>query len=139
MTAFESERKKASIQLTQMLSHIMVKCCYILWIFFNSKAVLCTYIVEVQNVLQNTKITLRSARLSTYLKQQFTKIKAVMHWSKAMQGWRKRGAGGRGRTPIPPPRFWQIRRCRRAAAARRITTCPPRFSDLAPSLNYVHI
>ena len=41
--------------------------------------------------------------------------------------------GGRG--GVRSPRFWQSRRHRRAAAARRITTCPPRFSNLAPSLN----
>ena len=29
-----------------------------------------------------------------------------------------------------PPRFWQNRRCRRAAAARCITTCLPRFETL---------
>ena len=85
MPAFESERKKLQFNY---FSNVDVKSYHgkvlLLWIFFNSKAVLCTYIVEVQNVLQNTKITLRSARLSTYLKQQFTKIKAVMHWSKAM-------------------------------------------------------
>ena len=40
--------------------------------------------------------------------------------------------GGRGGTC--PPRFWQIRRRRRQAAARRITVCPPRFLDLGTCL-----
>ena len=34
----------------------------------------------------------------------------------------------------PPPRFWQIRRRRWAAAARRITTGPPGFLTLGASL-----
>ena len=41
--------------------------------------------------------------------------------------------------PIPearvrPPRFWQNRKHHPAAVAGCITTCPLRFSDLAPSL-----
>ena len=48
-----------------------------------------------------------------------------------MQACCKRG--GRG-TPPNPPRFWQKRRRRQAAAARCINTYPPRFSDLATSL-----
>ena len=36
-------------------------------------------------------------------------------------------AGGQVGARPPPSRFWQIRR-------RRITTCPPRFSDLATCL-----
>ena len=40
--------------------------------------------------------------------------------------------GGRGGTC--PPRFWQIRRRRRQAAAHRITVCPPRFLDLGTCL-----
>ena len=42
--------------------------------------------------------------------------------------------GDRGsRCPLPP-RFWQIRRRQRAAAARRITTNPPGFLTLGASL-----
>ena len=45
-----------------------------------------------------------------------------------------RGGGAEGRTSPPP--FWQNRRRRQVAAACHITTtCPPRFSDLAPSLD----
>ena len=39
-----------------------------------------------------------------------------------------------GRVGNCPPRFWQIRRRRRAALARRITTCPPRFRKLLTPL-----
>ena len=35
-----------------------------------------------------------------------------------------------------PTRFWKNWRHSQAAAARQITTCPPRFSDPAPSLLY---
>ena len=49
------------------------------------------------------------------------------------QGWRKRV----GRLGVRLPTFWQNRRRYQAAAARRITTCPLRFLDLAPSLNSV--
>ena len=38
-----------------------------------------------------------------------------------------------------PPRFWQIRRRRRAVAARRITTCPPGFLTLAASLKLIFL
>ena len=34
-----------------------------------------------------------------------------------------------------PPRYWRIKRRRQAAAARRITTCPPRLCDM-PDSNY---
>ena len=44
-------------------------------------------------------------------------------------------AGGQGGR-MPPPRFWQIRRRRRAA--RRISTCPSSFSDLATCLCMCH-
>ena len=37
------------------------------------------------------------------------------------------------------PILWQNRRRRRAAAVRCITACPPRFSDLVPSLKIVSI
>ena len=49
-------------------------------------------------------------------------------------GMAEPGGGAEGCTPPPP--FWQNRRRRQVAAARHITTtCPPRFSDLAPSLD----
>ena len=35
------------------------------------------------------------------------------------------GRGGWSLEQLPPPRFWQKRRCHQAAAARRITTCTP--------------
>ena len=41
------------------------------------------------------------------------------------------GQGGQ----LPPPRFWWIKRCRRAAAVHRITTCPPGFLDFATCLH----
>ena len=36
-------------------------------------------------------------------------------------------------------RFWQHRRCYWTAAASSNTTCPPRFLDLAPSLEYSRV
>ena len=39
------------------------------------------------------------------------------------------GAGGQ-----LPPKFWQIRSRRWAGAARRLSTCPPRFLDFATCL-----
>ena len=46
------------------------------------------------------------------------------------------GGGGGG---VRTPRFWQNRKCRRTVAALRITTYPPRFSDLAPSLESIPV
>ena len=46
-----------------------------------------------------------------------------------MQACRKQGAGGQ-----LSPRFWKVKRRRRATAACRITTCPPRFLDFATCL-----
>ena len=51
------------------------------------------------------------------------------------QGWRKRV----GRLGVRPHTFWQNRRRYQAALARRITTCPLRFSDLAPSLIFFYL
>ena len=47
--------------------------------------------------------------------------------------------GGGDRGDSCSPRFWHIRRHRRAAAARRITTCPPSLRKLLRSLinNYL--
>ena len=53
--------------------------------------------------------------------------RVTIYWYTWNQACNKRG--GRG-----PPRFWQIRRRCRAAAARRITTCPPGFLTLCASL-----
>ena len=50
-----------------------------------------------------------------------------------MQGWQKRV----GRVSVRPPRFWQSRRHHRTAVVSRITTCPLRFLDLAPSLLWI--
>ena len=41
---------------------------------------------------------------------------------------------GARRGGIWSPRFWQNRRSRQAARRPHATNCPPRFSDLAPSL-----
>jgi hypothetical protein len=57
----------------------------------------------------------------------------VIYGSKE-QGWRM--GGGRGGSC--PPRFWRIRRRRRAGAARRITTCPTGFLTLAAPLKSNH-
>jgi hypothetical protein len=46
-----------------------------------------------------------------------------------VQACRKQGAGGQ-----LSPRFWKVKRRRRATAACRITTCPPRFLDFATCL-----
>ena len=46
---------------------------------------------------------------------------------------------GRGQGGSCPPRFWRIRRRRRAVAARRIITCPPRFLDFATYLHSVFV
>ena len=52
----------------------------------------------------------------------------VFHNSHLIRSAGMSQAGGRGGSCHP--RFWQIRRRRRAAVAHRITTCPPDFQTL---------
>ena len=70
--------------------------------FLQYKEVHSSFIGQVKNVLQNTKITFRSARLSTYLKQQFTKIKAVCNaLVQCNAGMAEAWGQGDVRSPLP--------------------------------------